>query len=86
MDISFDFKKSCFMCGSERIVEPDPKHPSRWNKKEGVLCRAADKGKGKQFFKNVLLQVIFLLFITDMVNLTIFWIELSIANFGYLNK
>ena len=55
MDISFDFKKSCFMCGSERIVEPDPKHPSRWNKKKGVLCRAADKGKGKQFFRDVLL-------------------------------
>ena len=86
MDISFDFKKSCFICRSKCIVERDPKHPSRWNKKLGALCRTADRGKGKQSFKDVLLQVIFLLFITEMVNITIFWIGVSIANFGYLNK
>ena len=62
MDTLFDFKKSCFICGVECIVEPDPKHPSRWNKKQGVLCR-----KGKQSFKDVPLQIIFLLFKNDMV-------------------
>ena len=86
MDISFDFKKSYFICGSKCIVEPDPKHPSCWNKEQGVLSKTADRGKGKQSFKDVLLQVVFLLFITDMVNLTIFWIGVSITNFGYLNK
>ena len=55
MDISFDFKKSCFICRSKCIVERDPKHPSRWNKKQGVLCGTADRGKGKQSSKDVLL-------------------------------
>ena len=59
MDTLFGFKKSCFICGSEFIAEPDLKQPSRWNKKQGVLCRTADRGKGKQPFKDVPLQVIF---------------------------
>ena len=67
MDTLFDFKKSCFICGVECIVEPDPKNPTRWNKKQGVLCRIADKGKGKQSFEDVPLQIIFLLFKNDMV-------------------
>ena len=41
------------------IAEPNPKHPSRWNKKQGVLCRTADRGKGKQSLKDIPLQVIF---------------------------
>ena len=68
------------------IAEPDPKPPSRWNKKQGVLCRTADRRKGKQSFKDVPLQVILLLFKMDMVNLMIFWIGIPMANFGYLNK
>ena len=59
MDTLFSFKKSCFLCGSEFIAELDSKHPSSWNKKQGVLCRTADRGKGKQSFKDVPLQVIF---------------------------
>ena len=59
MDTLFGFKKSCFLRGSKFIAEPDSKHPSRWNKKQGLLCRTADRGKGKQSFKDVPLQVIF---------------------------
>ena len=57
MNILFGFKMSGFICGSECIDEPDSKHPGLWNKKQGVLCRTGDWGKGKQFFKDVLLQV-----------------------------
>ena len=59
MDTLFGFKKSCFLYGSEFFAEPDSKHPSRWNKKQGVLYRTADRGKEKQSFKDVPLQVIF---------------------------
>ena len=75
MDTLFDFKKSCFICGWECIVELDPKHPNRWKKTQGVLCRTPDDGKGKQSFTDVLLQVFLLLFKTDMINLTIFWFQ-----------
>ena len=40
----------------------DPKHPARWEKNPGVLCRTADRGKDKEgrprkSFEDVLLEV-----------------------------
>lgn len=58
----FDFKKLCLFCGEPCAVEPDERHPDRFEKKPGVLCRTADRGKSKEGinrkgFKEVLLDV-----------------------------
>ena len=39
--------EDCFICGQWCNVTGDPKHPARWEKKLGVLCKTADCGKDK---------------------------------------
>ena len=47
----FDFKRACFICGEVCAVQPDKKHPDRWKKNPGILCRTADRGKNKDGYK-----------------------------------
>ena len=54
---SFEFKTSCFICGHLCAIVPDERHPERWEKNKGILCKTADRGSGKKSFKEVLLQV-----------------------------
>ena len=53
----FDFKQNCIICGKYCNVIKDKKHPDRWKKNKGFLCRTADRGKGKLSFKETLLKV-----------------------------
>ena len=53
----FDFTVNCFICGTFCSVEMDTKHPDRWKKNPGMLCKTADRGKGKLSFKEVILNV-----------------------------
>ena len=53
----FDFTVNCFICGTFCSVEMDTKHPDRWKKNPGMLCKTADRGKGKLLFKEVILNV-----------------------------
>ena len=55
---AFNFKVNCLFCGNFCEVKKDLKHPDRWKKNKGILCRTADRGKGKKSFKDVLLKVI----------------------------
>ena len=55
--ISFNFKENCLICGDYCEVNRDPKHPDRWEKNRGILCRTADRGKRNKTFKEVLLEV-----------------------------
>ena len=59
LSTTFEFKRNCLVCGEICNVIPDKKHPDRWMKNKGFLCRTADRGKGKMSFKEVLLQVHF---------------------------
>ena len=52
-----DFKRDCFICGQYCEVIPDPKNPDSWEKYCGILYRTADRGKGNNVFKEVLLKV-----------------------------
>ena len=59
---SFKFTKDCFICGDSCNVTGDPKHPDRWERNLGILCRTADRGKDKErrirkSFKDVLLEI-----------------------------
>ena len=45
---SFGFKKACIICGEACAVPPNKKHPDRWKKNPGFLCRRADRGKNKE--------------------------------------
>ena len=59
---TFNYLKLCMFCGESCDVEKDTKHPGRWEKNPGVLCRTADRGKDKygrqrKEFKEVLLEV-----------------------------
>lgn len=53
----FNFKVNCFICGEVCQTVPDPKHPDRWSKNKGILCRTADRGAGKLSFKEVMLDI-----------------------------
>ena len=44
---AFEFKTQCFICGKSCAVKADPKHPDRFKKNPGVLCRTADRGSAK---------------------------------------
>ena len=59
---SFEFQKFCFFCGEECIVDVDPKHPDRFERNPGVMCKTADRGKSKdgkqrKSFKEVIEEV-----------------------------
>ena len=54
--VKFDFKKNCIVCGNCCNIIPDKKHPDRWAKNKGFLCRTVDRGKGLKTFKEVLLE------------------------------
>ena len=59
---NFDFNTLCFICSEPCAVVPDERHPDRFDKKPGILCRTADRGKSKEgikrkSFKEVLLDV-----------------------------
>ena len=59
---SFNFTKDCFICGDSCNVTGDPKHPDRWERNPGILCRTTDRGKDKggrtrKSFKDVLLEI-----------------------------
>ena len=45
-------KEDCLFCGEKVQLEPDSKHPSRWD--EAYLARTADRGKGRLSVKQVL--------------------------------
>ena len=47
---AFQFKRNCFICGDVCSIDPDKKHPDRWKKNKGFLCRTADRGKDKKKF------------------------------------
>lgn len=51
----FFWKKQCLFCGDPCEVEKDKKHPDRW--RESYECRTADRGKGIDTFKDVILNV-----------------------------
>ena len=64
---AFEFRKLCFFCGEECIVEVDPRHPNRFDRKPGMLCRTADRGKTKdgiqrKSFKEVIEEVMHIVF------------------------
>ena len=40
-----EFKKYCFFCEKDYEVEPDKKHPDRFEKNPDILRRAADRDK-----------------------------------------
>ena len=40
-----EFKKYCFFCEEDYEVEPDTKHPDRFEKNPDILRRAADRDK-----------------------------------------
>ena len=50
---AFQFKRNCFICGDVGSIEPDKKHPDRWKKNKGFLCRTADRGKGKKHLRSI---------------------------------
>ena len=63
---AFEFRNHCFFCGEKCAVVADPKHPNRFKKNPGVLCRTADRGNAKfddgkevrrKSFKQVILDV-----------------------------
>ena len=45
-------KEDCLFCGEKVQLEPDSKHPGRWD--EAYLARTADRGKGRLSVKQVL--------------------------------
>jgi len=51
---NFNFRQHCLFCGEE-CLDIDPKHPDRWHRV--VLCRTADRGEGRNTFKETLLDV-----------------------------
>ena len=58
---SFEFQKFYFFCG-ECIFDVDPKHPDRFERNPGVMCKTADRGKSKdgkqrKSFKEVIEEV-----------------------------
>ena len=59
---SFEFQKLFFVCGEECIVDVDPKHPDRFERNPGVMCKTADRrkrkdGKQRKSFKEVIEDV-----------------------------
>ena len=51
-----------FFCGEKCIVEVDLKHPDRFERNPGVMCKTADRGKSKdgkqrKSFKEVIEEV-----------------------------
>ena len=65
LNASLDFKKNCFFCANSCNIEPDSKHYDRWRKNKGMLCRTADREKGKKLVKEVLLEVNYFFFFLD---------------------
>ena len=60
--LSFNFAKDCLICGDSCNVTGGLKHPDRWERNPGILCRTADWGKEKEggtrkSFKDVLLEI-----------------------------
>lgn len=56
----FDFRKLCLFCAKPCSIIPDERHPDRWEKNPGILCKTADRkvqGQKVLSFKEVLLQV-----------------------------
>lgn len=49
----FNFRVNCLFCGEQCIMDPDPRHPSRWRKV--LLCRTAER-PGRQTFKETILK------------------------------
>ena len=37
----FDFRKLCFFCAKPCIIISDERHPDRWEKNPGILCKTA---------------------------------------------
>ena len=55
-----DFRKLCLFCAKPCSIIPDERHPDRWEKNAGILCKTADRkvqGQKVLSFKEVLLQV-----------------------------
>ena len=56
----FNFKELCLFCANICNVIPDTRHPDRWEKNPGILCKTAERivqGKRVPSFKEVLLQI-----------------------------
>ena len=56
---NFDYNKCCIFCAKKCLVEPDEKHPDRFEKNPGYLCRTANRGQAATF-KEALEKVAFL--------------------------
>ena len=57
-----EFQTFCFFCGEECIVDIDPKHPDKFERNPGIMCKTADRGKSKdgkqsKSFKEVIEEV-----------------------------
>ena len=79
MDISFDFKKSCFLHVDANVLLNI--QATEIKSKVYHAEQQIEERENRYSF-----QVILFLFNTDMANISNIWIGVLLANFGYLNK